>query len=423
MSVTLTANNSLSIDQWAELMGVPILEFNNLDISACQFEYDREHCSQFWSHWQYSSNATISREQLSFFIQQAEQQIENYLGYHVAPKWSLNEQHMLPKGNCVDLRNIKFRTNWKNVIHSGSPKFTEIGTADVVYSDEDGDGYNELATITFINEGLAEFATNFPNRFRIFMPGHMGQDEYEISYFLEYDYDPDNYTLTLKANSWILLNPNLYLPKSFAQKRAWNACDPSLYVSQVEIGFEEVDTCLPNAQLVWSGNNEPCLDGGCVETTKPACVRWINKCEGIFTVVPVSVNEETGCVENYLSTYCDIRNMPDSVRLNYISGCHDKDDFVHPTLIGINPCSDLVRAILTLSITYLGNEPCACTCIEDQIKYYNTDLATTSPTGTSFRYLPSMIDNVFGSAKRGAIEAFRIIENIKGKKGLCYQLW
>jgi hypothetical protein len=34
-----------------------------------------------------------------------------------------------------------------------------------------------------------------------------------------------------------------------------------------------------------------------------------------------------------------------------------------------------------------------------------------------------MIDNVFGSAKRGAIEAFRIIENIKGKKGLCYQLW
>lgn len=423
MSVTLTANNSLSIDQWAELMGVPVLEFNNLDISGCQFDYEREHCSQFWSHWQYSSNSNISREQLAFFIQQAEQQIENYLGYHIAPTWSYNEQHNLPREVGVDLSQIKFQTDWKNVIHGGTSKLTEIGTANVVYSDEDGDGYNELATITITDESLSAFVYSFPNRFRLFMPGHNGKDTYEIEYFLGYNYNDDTHTLTVTTNSWILVNPQLYLPKGFNAKRAYNACDSNIYVTTVEISFEEVDTCLPNAQIVWGGNNQPCADGGCIETTQPACIKWINKCEGTFTVQPVSVNADTGCIESYLSTYCNISNMPDAVRINYISGCHDKSSFVHPYLIGNTPCADLLRAVLALSVTYLGGVPCACTCIEDQISYFNTDLATTSAVGTSYRYSFEMIDNVFGSAKRGAIEAFAILEASKSKKGLCYQLY
>lgn len=420
MSVTLTAKNALSVQQWANLMGQPVLEFNFIDITACGFDADMNHCSEFWTHWAYNAE-TFSHEQLAFFIQQAENKIENFLGYYVAPKWSYSEPHMFPNKSCVDLSQVKFRTNWKNVITGGVPKLTLLGNAEIVYSDEDGDGFSETATINY-SDIDPDLPFEYPNRFKLFFVGYDADEHYEITDINSYTFDKEAGTLQIVVDSWVLINPLKYIPKGFARKTAFNPCADDIFVEGVEVYFEEVDTCKPNAEIVWSGDNVPCTDGGCVETVMPACIRWIDKCEGTFNIQPVTVDED-GCIENYISSYCSIDNYPDSIRINYLSGCYDRQSYKKPQLVGYEPCQQLVMAIAILAITYFGIQTCECHCIEDQINFYNEDLATGGPGLMSYRYPNEMLFTIFGNAKRGSLEAYNILESVKSNKGLCYKLY
>jgi len=431
MSITLNVKPKLNIDRVAEILGVHPLYFNCLDAGSCIEDLERNACDTWWNQYTYQSNGPFSKEQLAYFIKYAEDQIENYLGYFVAPTWVSNETHEFPYyhrreyGRAGTIRNIKFLTEWKNVLAFGQREEVLVGNFPVAYSDIDIDGFRETATITFSFPPEITSNLECPESLKIYVPGVNGNEYYELRNQRSISYDAATNVGTIVFDSWILLDPEIYLTKSFSSSRAHDACDPGIFLPTVDIYLERVNQCAPQVELVWSkarfnpnrlGLSTICYqcaeNCNCEEYVVPGCVKVSDWCEGLFNIEQLSYDPETGCV-NYDRCPCPPCEMPDYIRVNYLSGCKDKR--------GCNrPCEELTKAIVMLGITNLPNVDCSCKCIQQQLTYWHTSYSLRGQGLNTYNMPLKLIEtNPFGSDKLGAIEAAAILNMLKEKPGHC----
>ena len=173
-------------------------------------------CGDLWPQHDWQKSDQVSRESFAFAIKDAEEELARVVGYWPAPMWIYDEDHMYPRDfyrtslyQVGDLRGFPkgFAARYGKIISGGRRGVTLLGTvttvgASLAYTDDDGDGLAETATIT-----LATTLTD-ECEIKIYHTGHDGEQEWEIRPCRSKSISGGIFTAIF--DSWLLIDPSLY---------------------------------------------------------------------------------------------------------------------------------------------------------------------------------------------------------------------
>lgn len=408
---------ALCPDQFAELMGIHPLAFNNIDISGCVPEW-MPPCD-FFNQYSYQNPYNI--EDVATYIFQAEQLIENYIESKLGftqiidetieiPAYYRQESTNLVYGNQFKLpvNAMKFKTKWKGVEQFGVIKYTPLIQPTLTYYDYDLDGFKETAEVSFTDvkltkENLCDLYVSYP-----------GKQSLKICPFTIKSFNEISHTVILSFNTWLLRKESTF-QNNFNFIKAIDGCDINNFLTSVDVYLMELDTCKAQVKVVWTKkldvnnlvNWSSFCGEGCETFEVPACVTVLDECEGLFKIELQSYDKITGCVIN--EKPCNLPCIyPSHLLVNYmVNGC-DTDDCTTNCSCGV--CPDLKLAIAYLTATLLPERLCNCQCFNNKLIELRTDTAIYYQGGPRFSFPFSVMSNPFGS-KYGAIQSFQLVQN------------
>lgn len=172
----------IPLDNLARVLQIDLLHFNGV-VSARRPL--RNACDDVWLQHDYQFVGRCSRESLAMALRQAEDTVMQYLGYSPFPRWFVDEPHGIESIARTDMFGVgsmnvrglskSLQTNYGYVIAGGRRAASPIGLgAAVVYSDTDGDGFNDRATVT------VPTTVTDPDEVCIFYPGEGADPRWEI---------------------------------------------------------------------------------------------------------------------------------------------------------------------------------------------------------------------------------------------------
>ena len=150
----------MSLGQYCAILGVNPVHFNQA--FATRFP-ESGGCGALWYQKDYYHPGRASREELGRCLAQAEAMVADLVGFWPAPKWEIAENARYPRQRQMSSNSLgtmfypamsigrrkTIPTNWRYFIEGGRRRVETIQLArPVIYSDPDGDGFNERATIT-----------------------------------------------------------------------------------------------------------------------------------------------------------------------------------------------------------------------------------------------------------------------------------
>lgn len=377
---------------------------------TCIGDYDRP-CGSYLPYYRQPTTNLVSITQFAEQLSLAETQIANEIGTFIMPQNVCNESIEITHDYRVEYRkngpkmpvtNQTFKTKYSCVIDYGQYEINTVGTGAVTYLDIDGDGFTELARIDFDNS-----AGHDPNDLKLFF-----QD------FYEYDNEicPVRYTetngntLSLFVDSWNMVDPTIYTRRNFTTTQTTpDACSEENFVSTVDVGKLQKNTCNPDGYLYYT---KPNCGADCEEYSVPFCAVPVkDKSSGYFKISLGNIDEETGCFVDGIN--CDIGYGSELTRveINYYAGCQTCESNI---TTNIATCNLLKRAALLMAVSRVSILNCCENCggYGDQWNNYQKDVNYFSRTGEDrFNYPNSLRSNPFGS-RLGEIEAWRIIKNL-----------
>lgn len=181
----------LSLDQWAEIMNIDPVHFNQIVIGDPTGIADNDLdpatlCSdpvlQF--SWQHANQ--LGREEIARAIKTAEDNIMRYTGFALAPTWTWNERIETVRPASPELFNSwgrtprgqyqTVRTKWGLIQACGIETKTPLAlSTGITYSDTDGDGYFETATLSVPVGSITD-----PREIALYYPGKNADEAYEV---------------------------------------------------------------------------------------------------------------------------------------------------------------------------------------------------------------------------------------------------
>jgi len=150
----------LSLEQYSEIMGYEPRHFNSV---VCDAFPDRTDVDDVIFKYAWQNFTQASHEEIALAIAQAEEKIASYIGFYPAPKYITQETQPFPSVTSLtysasapiynpyvaSLRKPTVHCAWKKFIKGGQRRVSVVAlSAAITFSDEDTDGYDELATIT-----------------------------------------------------------------------------------------------------------------------------------------------------------------------------------------------------------------------------------------------------------------------------------
>lgn len=364
--------------------------------------------------WQYSEN--VSREEIADAIREAEETIANYMGYNLAPTFIRNEVHPYPRPydpiyvgsgglNTKGLGKSVQPKFGKYMINSGVRTVTYIGTAtnaggSLVYSDANGDGAIDTATITYATTEteLCEI--------KAYAPDTDGYPEWEIRQPVQKYLSGGNVVFVFRV--WQLVNPEIdaRYPDG-TQFRAQDMNSTANLLDSVDIYREHIDNTIATARFFWESDCSYCGGTGCESCTVTyqdgcAFVRGVGS--GLLVPKPATYDSDSG---TWLSTAWSVSRDPDQVRVSYYAG-----DISERYLNGrsCDPLKDIyAKAIAYMATARLGKSICSCAGPSKFFDELRTDVALSSrASGDSYRVSYKDLDNPFGT-RLGEVLAWRIL--------------
>jgi hypothetical protein len=408
----------LSLDRFARIFGINPVHFcgaGGTDIFPL-----KGGCSDVWFQRSYMGSDRVSREDLAQAIANAEEDIATYLGYWPAPKWFSREMHMWPRhydpqifdagqNTRGDAKSIK--TNWGRVISPGQRSMTFIFRAtdvvEIVWTDPDGDGFDELATVTVPNIGLT---TASRQQIKAYFK-NQSTPEWEVR-------PPKSVTVTalnivMTFDFWQLIDPALQDPYPTGSNAALNITDP-IYVDTLDIWREWADHTQYSAQFYWEPRTHafPCPTCGgtgcavCQLSIQDGCFLIRDVMLGHVVPSPAQWNPLTGTWEGmgYL-----VRLPPDQVKLWYYAG-EMSEGFLAGT--DLDPLSRwLAEVIGWMAIARLERNFCNCgnlTALQVELR---SEMSRTDSGGPSWFLTDVDGMNPFGT-KVGEVKAWRRLSKL-----------
>src|SRR3990167_2973410 len=201
----------LSLDKFAKLFGLSPVHFQGA--AGSNYWPVVGSCDDVWKQWSWQRFDVISKEDLAQSIHDAEEDIKRVLGFPVAPEFVTGEKQTYPKFfdttyyggpvSATGLRNKAINTRYGRVIAAGRRATTLVDAdAAVVYSDPDGDGFDELATIT------ATTSLTDACEIKLYVAGKSADPTWEIRPLKTKSISGT--TLTITLDSWLLIDPTLW---------------------------------------------------------------------------------------------------------------------------------------------------------------------------------------------------------------------
>lgn len=376
-------------------------------------------CDSVWQQHAWQNMDIISREDIAQSIYDAETDIANVLGYPVAPEFISQESHTWAK--FYDRSVISASTGVRGeskVVPTRQSKVVAVGrrateaidtAASVVYSDPDGDGWDELATIT------ATTSLTSTDGIKLYTAGKSANPLWEIRPILTKSISST--TLTITLNSWLLIEPELWeaYPTTVETPDPIDITNSANFVTTVDIYREYVDSTNYPAQFTWNASTtgyfcSSCNGVGCpscTPTTQNGCLQIKDADRGF--VIPTPATYASGWTVEPWS----IGRDPDSVKLWYQAGNRsqrflaglDNDPLDHY----------LAQAIAWLAIARIEAPPCGCGRVLKQFEELRRDVSEVDRTRAVIISVigPEMVTNPFGT-RLGEVRAWNRIARIMG---------
>jgi hypothetical protein len=280
----------------------------------------------------------------------------------------------------------------------------------LVYTDEDGDGFSETATVTVA--GIT--ATTEACKVKVYFTGKDGEMEWEIRPARKKTLVGGVFMATF--DSWLFIDPDLQ--SVYPDENGFSAVDISTianYVTSAEVYYERADTTLVSAQFAWEPSVTStfcsCCNGtgceACAETTQNGCATIRDARTGILTPTPATY--DTSWTIDGFSGAC---RAPDQVRLWYFAGEQSKEFLSGRSCDPLS--SQWAKIIAELATARLEKPPCGCAFVRQRFEYFQEDL-TKSISGQSFFSGNDATDSPFGPT-RGAVLAWKAVKHLVGRR-------
>lgn len=409
----------LSLPRFARMVGLAPLHFAGATASSLnpQVFPSGSTCGDVWPRYDWQKVDQVSHESLAYAIKDAEESLAREVGYFPAPMWIEGEQLMYPRDfyresiyQTKDIRGFSksIPTKYGKIIQGGVRAVTFIASATVLagslaYTDNDGDGLFETATITL------PVTTSNPCEFKVYFSGTNGQQDWEIR--TPRVVDLTGGILTLEFESWLFIEPGLLY--AFPTDDGFQAVDMSnvsSLVAAVDVYREYTSSAIPSAYIKWNNGEPGCVCstcGGvgcpaCSDTSQDGCLQIRDPEAGIVVPVPATYSNGSWSIAAF-----DVCRAPDKVELNYLAG-----DLSNEYLRGTScdPLSDMwAWCIIWLAIARIERPPCSCSRLKNMFDYLREDLAHSSSAGSYFEGM-DMVNNPFGT-HRGELMAWKRVKH------------
>jgi hypothetical protein len=389
----------LSLDEFAQIIGLNPLMFNGF---SSQFFHNNTCGDVFFQYdWQHSDR--IGRETIAQAIQAAEMEMEAEAGFFLMPTWITEERVDYPQPGMpgvfgMDGFNTRgmlksIESKHALVISGGIREKTLLERSSAITrSDADGDGYNELCTVT-----TAVTFTDI-NEVRIYFTGYSGDDSYEIRP-AKVAISGGFATITFKAWQVPLLISLERLDAS-----ALDGDDAANYETTVDVYRVRND---PSTQLqfMWEncGSDDSCC-GSCIACqfgTQAGCFHSRDPRLGILVPAPGSWNAND---LDFDSADWSVCRDPDQVRLWYYSGW--KDDTVARPYVEMS--SYWKFAVAVFAVSKFERAVCGCSNVNQFVEKWRRDASFESMNEGGFKVTAELMSNKLGTSM-GALYAYKQI--------------
>lgn len=416
----------LSLGKYARVLSLNPVHFNQ-GYSQTKFPLNRN-CSDVWYKYSWQKNDVVSREELARAIREAETEIANVMGFWPAPNWVEGEEityeqyhrRESPAWSGLDIagRPKSMVTRFGNVRAIGRRATALAGSGvGVTYSDEDGDGFSETATISLdISGSAAETVLNkgWPEEYasskmlKVYFPGLGPHPSWEIRPHISHSYSGT--TLTVVFRSWQLIRQDLIdqYPSVDDEPNPIDVSDVSNLVGTVDVYLEYTDKGSVGVQFLWDEDqNCSVCDGAGCPTCNPdtvnGCATIRDGSIGQIAPMPATYDAST---DQWTKTRVQVKREPDRVKVWYLSGVVSSD---YERGFGADPLRfRYAQAIAWLATARLDDEICACGNSAAIAKSLREPYVIQSGQGTFLLPVEEATTNPFG-LRTGEILAWRNI--------------
>lgn len=353
------------------------------------------------------------REEIADAIGLAEDRISAALGFKPIPDWEAAEDTQYPRPANPQLFNVSaldiraywqsIATRWGYVVSTGQEAKTLISAnAAVAYTDADGDGYFELATIS-----VATTVTDV-QEIAAYYPGHNGEDAWEIR--------PINVSIAAGTATITCRKEQLVDEERFMGLiiRPTNGMNDVEFLASVAVYRHYNDPSI-QAQFLWEsvgGANCDCGLSTCIIcglTSQNGCLVIRNQKLGRVAAQPSTWNATTSTFDSAYFTVCG--RAPDRIKLWYRAGW--KNDRLAQPYKQMDQMWE--RAITYYALALMHRPLCACQSVRAQMLHWADDLAQNKGTPgatTSFQIARKLLDNPLGTS-RGAMYAWDLVRRYR----------
>jgi len=413
----------LPLDTYAKIMGVSPPHFNGA-VGEKIFSAAGG-CTDVWYQYAWQGNDRISREELAETIAEAEQDIHDVLGFWPAPKW-ISEVHKFPRHHRPNVRNGVFNDRYlrksiilKNgkLISPGPRAESVIGTATtaggtLVFSDEDGDGYSETATIT-----LATTVTD-QKEIRCYYPGET-DDAWEIRPARSITIAGGNVVIVFWA--WQLIDEKYSEAFPGSDEAGTLDISDAIYLESVDVRRVYTDNTGTGVVFYWEAANDlasgaicsSCGGAGCPEctlTTQNGCLVVRDVENGIAVPTPATYSADDG---EWSAAAFSVCREPDQVKVYYYAGDMDQR-YIDDKTTDPMP-KKWARIIAYLATARLERPLCSCGNTEALYRKLRAETAFNSGDGSSWFLSDEMMSNPFGT-RYGEVWAYRRLMGLAPKR-------
>lgn len=353
----------LSLDRWARVLAINPIHWSGA--SGSLIWPDNGACADVWPQysWQ-TAEELVGREDVAAVIATVEDDIKNEIGYAVAPTWEVDEGQTWP---YYDFYYRQLTTGFGKVIAAGRRAVTLIEEdAEVVYSDPDADGWDELATIT-VSTDITD-----KREIKVYTAGHDGDPEWEIRPLKSITISGG--VATILIDVWLLIDPALW--ERFPTNEGFRAIDVTVganYVSAVDVYREYNDTSQAGITFYGPTAGGLCGCGGagcavCETESYGGCFQIQDARRGLVTAFPATYSD--GVWSFYRPSSC---RAPHRVGLSYYAG---NVDSAYASGRSLDPLSNqMAEAITWMSVARLPKDFCSCNNVREKVKYLQRDAA------------------------------------------------
>lgn len=392
----------IPLDTAARIIGNDPIHFNSIETTRRPIT---NACDDIWFQYAWQRTGQASRDDLALALREAEDMTIDYLGYSPVPIWVEAEEKLVEHPSVVELQGWglnsrgqakSVQSNLGFVIEAGvRAKSLVQASAPIVYSDEDGDGYNETATVT-VATSLTE-----AQEIHAYFEGKSGDDSWEIRPI----------DITLSGGNAILVFPRYLVPtptlwdQDPIEQDIWrpiNGDNIANFETAIDVYRVYND---PSDQATFYNRNacSSCNGSGCANcdwSTETGCLYVRDSRLGLLAWQRADWN--TGTLQFDPASFCC--GEPEKMTISYRAGTINRR-MKYP-YIQIDPM--WARAIVYFAYTRLDRQDSRCENTQNVWSYWTQDLAKVEQS-LSFSISVKDLQNPLGTT-RAAIQLWRMIE-------------